>query len=204
MLKRIFCRLVFVLCGALVWAGCAKAWQPSDFAGLELQPGRYLHNYYRSPGLDPAAAVYEVGPFAMERVAGLSQEQASRLFNEELVQAMEANGLRVRGEKPELIINGRVARFAVASPFWRFFSGRGHADLRVEGEVRQGQEVVFAFQDQVSIAPPVNPRHRPALEPELIARQAARRFAKNFLNELLLPPDSGPGENPPTISPPAH
>ncbi len=73
---------------------------------------------------------------------------------------------------PTLILSGVVDRLVVASPTWRFFSGRGHADLRVLGEIRRGQEVVFAFQDEVTINPPVNPKHRPPLESDLIARLA--------------------------------
>jgi hypothetical protein len=98
-----------------------------------------------------------------------------------------------------IIVSGVVDKFVVASPAWRFLSGRGHVDLRVAGEMRQGQEVVFAFQDHVSINPPVNPRHRPVLEPELLARLAVRRFTTDLLNELLLPPKNASGEG---IAPP--
>ena len=140
----------------------------------------------------------------MEQVAGLSLEPAKRLFNEELLRAMAANGLKVSREKPQLVLSGVVDRFRVASPTWRFLSGRGHADLRVVGEIRRGQEVVFAFQDEVVLAPAVNPRHRPVLERDLIARQAVHRFATNFLNELLLAPASEPEESVPAASPPTR
>jgi hypothetical protein len=72
------------------------------------------------------------------------------------------------------------------------------------GEIRRGQEVVFAFQDEVVIAPAINPRHRPTLEPDLIARQAVRRFVMNLLNELLLPPGHDSGESLPAASPPTR
>jgi len=204
MLIRSQFRLALIFCGALLLSGCAPAWQPTGLGGIALQPGRYLQKYYRSPELDPAAAVFQVEAFPVERVAGLSQEEARHMFNEELLRAMTANGLKVSREKPQLVLNGVVDRFSVASPTWRFLSGKGRADLRVVGEIRRDQEVVFAFQDEVAIAPAVNPRHRPVLESDLIARQAVRRFAMNFLNELLLPPASESGESVPAAPPPTR
>ncbi len=203
-MTRIRYWLTLFFCGVLLLSGCAPAWQPAGFGGLALQPGRYLQKYYRSPELDPAAAVYQVEAFPVEQVTGLSVEKARVLFNEELLKAMAANGLRVSPEKPQLVLSGVVDRFSVASPTWRFLSGKGNAELRVVGEIRQGQEVVFAFQDEVAINPAVNPRHRPALEPDLIARQAARRFAMNFLNELLLSPGNGSKESVPAAAPATH
>lgn len=185
--------LALWLCGVMVVAGCAPAWQPAGLEGVNLQPGRYLQKYYRSPDLDPTAGGYQVEAFPVEQVQGLSLDQARALFNEELVKAMAANGLKVNEDKPRFGLSGAVDRFAVASPAWRFLSGRGQADLQVVGEIRRGQEVVFAFQDQVTINPQVNPRHRPTLEPDLIARQAVRRFTMNLLNELLLPSGDEPG-----------
>jgi hypothetical protein len=202
MLTRITVRLALILGAVLLVSGCTPAWQPTGLGGLTLEPGRYLQKYYRSPDLDPAAAVFQVETFPMEQVEGLSLEQSGRLFNEELLKAMAANGLKVSGEKPQLVLSGVVNRFSVASPTWRFLSGKGSAHLRVVGEIRRGQEVVFAFQDEVNIAPAINPRHRPVLELDLIARQAARRFAWNFLNELLLPPQPESGEIIPAPSPP--
>jgi hypothetical protein len=217
--------------------GCSRAaWQPRDFGGLALGPGRYLDKCYRNPTLNPAAAVYRVEIFPVEQVSGISQEQAQALFSEELIKAMTANGLRVNQEEPEerrvkpgaraadpqagqapglfkpqkspegpapvLTLSGVVDRLAVASPTWRFFSGRGNASLRVAGEIRREQEVVFAFQDDITINPPVNPKHRPALEADLIARLAIRRFTADFLNELLLPPKNETEVNIPAAAPP--
>ena len=217
--------------------GCSRAaWQPRDFGGLALGPGRYLDKCYRNPTLNPAAAVYRVEIFPVEQVSGISQEQAQALFYEELIKAMTANGLRVNQGEPEerrvkpgakaaepqagqalglfkpqkspegpapvLTLSGVVDRLAVASPTWRFFSGRGNASLRVAGEIRREQEVVFAFQDDITINPPVNPKHRPPLEADLIARLAIRRFTADFLNELLLPPKTETEVNIPAAAPP--
>jgi hypothetical protein len=103
---------------------------------------------------------------------------------------------------PTLTLSGVVDRLVVASPAWRFFSGKGHAELRVSGEIRRGQEVVFAFQDEVIVNPPINPKHRPPLEADLIARLAIDRFTTNFLNELLLPPKNDTEAGIPATAPP--
>jgi hypothetical protein len=191
-----------VLFSILFWCGCRPAWHPGGFDQVALQPGRYLQKYYRSPNLDPTAGGFQVDVFPLEQVSGLSQEQAGVLFQEELVKGLAANGLKVGQENPRFILNGRVDRLKVASPTWRFFSGRAQADLRVVGEIRQGQEVVFAFQDDVAINPPVTPRHRPTLEADLIARMVVRGFVTHLMNELLLPEKGGPQANLPAAPPP--
>ena len=60
-----------------------------------MEPGRYLQKYYRSTNFLPAAAVYQVEIFPVEQVSGLRTEQGRILFNEELLQALTANGLKV-------------------------------------------------------------------------------------------------------------
>jgi hypothetical protein len=193
-----------VLLWALLWCGCAPAWHPGGFEGLALQPGRFLQKYYRSPHLDPTAGEYQVEAFPVEQVRGLGQEQARALFQEELLKALAANGLKVGQEKSRFILGGKVDRLQVASPSWRLLSGRAQAELRVAGEIRQGQEVVFAFQDQVAINPPVTPRHRPTLESDLIARLVMRQFVANLMNELLLPVRDEWQANVPAAAPPAR
>ena len=208
--KRYFfprgCLWPALLCwGAVFLGGCAPAWQAPGLADLELQPGRYIKRSYRSPEFVPTAGAYQVQTFPVDQVRGISSGTAQTLFNEELLRALQANGLRVNQAGPTFALDGQVHRFAVASPVWRFVSGRGQAHLRVAGEIRRGQEIVFAFQDDIDIAPAVNPRHQPPLEPDLIARLAARRFAVNLLNEMLLPPglrSPEERENHPTPGPP--
>lgn len=153
-----------------------------------LQPARYVQYAYRSPDLRPAAVRYLVEAFAVDLSQGLSAQEAAVLFQEELVQAMRTNGLKVVEGSPDAVVSGRLARFTVSAPLWRFLSGRGQAHIQASGDIRRGPEILFAFQHTVAINPAVNPRQRPPLEPHLIARQAARRLAQNILNELLLPP----------------
>jgi hypothetical protein len=187
-----------------LWCGCTPAWHPGGFDSLALQPGRYLEKYYRSPNLNPTAGEYQVETFPLEQVSGLGQEQAKALFQDELLKALAANGLKVGQEKPRFVLAGTVDRLQVASSSWRFFSGRAQAELRVTGEIRQGQEVVFAFQDRVEINPPVTPRHRSTLEPDLIARLVVRGFVTHLLNELLLPERGESPASVPAAAPPAR
>ncbi len=92
--------LALCFCGVMWLGGCAPAaWHPGAFDGIALEPGRYLDKYYRSPNFEPAAAVYQVETFPVEQVSGLSPEQARALFNEELIKAMTANGLKVSQEE---------------------------------------------------------------------------------------------------------
>jgi hypothetical protein len=200
MLSRIQVWLALFLTGVVV-GGCAPAWRPAGLEGVALQPGRFLQHYYRSPEFNPVAGGYQVAVFPVEEVQGLSPGQAGVVFNDELVKAMTANGLEVNQEKPQFELTGTVGRFWVASSAWRLVSGRANAHLRVAGEIRRGQEMVFAFQDEVAINPQVHPRHRPTLELDLIARQTARRFAMNLLNELLLSPGQKSWESVPAQPP---
>lgn len=177
-----------LLLGGGVTTVCAcLAHRPMPVAAPGLDRARYVQSAYRTPGFKPSAIEYLLEPLPVALTQGIEPEEAAQVFYEELVQAMQANGLRVNQGNAEAILSGQVERFTVASPVWRFLSGRGQAQLQVRGEIRRGQEVLFAFQDAVKVNPPVNPRYRPALEPNLLARQAARRLATNVLNELLLP-----------------
>jgi len=181
------CRLFLLAWGLAALCACAAA-RPGGGAGQSLEPGRYVQQVYRSPALQPAALDYTVAPLPVAFAQGISTQEAAAVFQEELVQALQANGLRVNGGSPDAVLSGQVARFTVAAPVWRFLSGRGQAEVQAGGEIRRGQEVLFAFQDRVKVNPLVNPRRQPALEPNLLARQAARRLAMNLVNELLLPP----------------
>jgi hypothetical protein len=185
----------------LVSASCAGV-PPYGGAASDLQPGRYVQRVYRSPDFNPAALTYQLEPLPVTFSQGLSPQEAADLFNTVLVQTMQANGLQIAAKPGAAVLTGQVERFTVASPAWRFLSGRGQVQIQARGEIRQGQEVVFAFQDWVKINPAVNPRHQPGLERDLLAQQAARRLAMNLLNEMLLPPRPEPPDATPAGKPP--
>jgi|GEM_PF-3544207 len=186
--RRRLKRWLLPFCGVLLTLSACAGAPPSGGDLSYLQAGRYVDRVYRSPSLNPAALSYRIEPLPVTFSQGLNQQEAADLFNAALVQTMQANGLEVTADQQAAVLSGQVEKFTVASPAWRFLSGRGQVEIQARGEIRQGQEVVFAFQDRVKINPAVNPRHQPALERDLLARQAARRLAVNLLNELLLPP----------------
>jgi hypothetical protein len=168
--------------------GCAPAWHPQMLQGLPLVPGRYLTLYYGSPDFKPAQLSYRLEVFPLEQVQGLDPSLAARWFQEELAGALTDNGLALKVEDAQCTLSGTVSRFYLRGPTFRFLSGKSHASLQVAGVLRQGPEIVFAFQDQVQITLPINPRHQTDLESELMARRVIRGFANNLLNEMLLPP----------------
>ncbi|MGQ9920057.1 MAG: hypothetical protein ACUVRZ_01880 [Desulfobacca sp.] len=180
-------RLFLSAWGLMVLCACTAA-RPVVGDGQWLAPGRYVQQVYRSPALSAASLEYTVAPLPVSFARGIGPAEAASLTQEELLQALQANGLRVNQDSPEAILSGQVEHFTVAAPLWRFLAGRGQARVRLRGEIRRGQEVLFAFLDDVTVNPAVNPRHQPAQEPNLLARQAARRLAMNLVNELLLPP----------------
>lgn len=174
---------LLLLCLPLACAG-PRPWPQT---APPLQPGRYLTAYYRSPDLHLMAARWRLGDWQLQQLQGLSPEQALALLRAELTAAFAANGLVFQEGEADYVVSGTVNRWQLSPPFWRWLSGRGTVILEVTGEIRRQQELVFAFYDRLKLTPAINPRRQPTLEPELLARLAARRFAANLLNELLLP-----------------
>jgi hypothetical protein len=185
--------------------GCAPALHSPDWQGITLQPGRYLSQYFKSPDFSPAPATYHLEDFPLEQVKGLEAGLAARLFQEELRGAMKNNGLNLKPEAAGCILSGQVSLLNLGIPALRWLGGRSNAHLLVTGEIRQGQNIVFAFQDRVNFSLPIDPRRQSSLEPELIARRVIQQFAYNLLNELLLPsPPVSPPEalpSPPPVQP---
>lgn len=195
-------QLIMSLGIALIWLlgsglGCTPAWHPPMLQGLPLAPGRYLTLYYGSPDFNPARTSYRLEDFSLEQVQGFDPALAARWFQEELAGALQKNGLALNAEKARCTLSGTVSQFYLRGPALRFLTGKSHARLRVAGVILQGQEIVFAFQDQVQVTLPINPRHQSSLESELIARRLIRRFASNLINEMLLPPLAAPAASSP-------
>ncbi|MBW1916541.1 MAG: hypothetical protein JRI57_00755 [Deltaproteobacteria bacterium] len=179
--------MVVMMCSVACW-GCSRTWHPQMLQGLPLAPGRYLTFYYQSPDFKAAQESYRLEDFALEKVSGVDKSLAARIFQEELVSALENNGLTLKAEGADCTLSGQVAQLYLRGPVLRLVSGKSSAALSVAGEIRRGPEVVFAFADQVQISLPINPRYPTSMEPELMVRQVLRRFAGNLLNEMLLPP----------------
>ncbi len=68
----------------------------------------------------------------------------------------------------------------------RWLTGRLHASLAIAGTISRGEQVLFAFRDQVNVSSPLAPGPPAPREQELLLRQLARESIHHLLNELLL------------------
>lgn len=188
-------RLLLVLAAGVLLACAAQRQVP--LGDPSLGAGRYLTAYYRSPEFEVGPGRWRLPSWELGEISGLSRELAGQLLQDEIAAALADNGLLSQDHDGDFMLTGTVQRLRVASPFWRWLSGRGTVILEVRGELRRHQEVLFAFHDAVKISPPINPSHRPTSEPELLARLALRQFAVHLLNELLLPEKPAPAPQAP-------
>jgi hypothetical protein len=175
--------LVLTLCLLGQW-GCVPRVPPAIPPGLTLTPGRYLTAYYRAPDFAPAQATYVLTPFPVEMAQGTPAD-VQALFMQELTRAWRANGLKI-SPQGDTDLTGGIQYVAVRGTALRFLTGKIDADLVVSGAISRGDVTLFAFQDRVSISSPVNPGPQAPKESELLLRQAARTFAGDLLNEMLL------------------
>jgi hypothetical protein len=179
--------LIAALLVAAAWlaAGCAAPRLAPTVAGITLQPGSYVTASYRAPGWSGARAAYALAPFPVQTAQGVSPETFQALLREEISRAMEANGLKIDPHSGT-VLQGTVSRVEVQGESVRFFTGSITARLTVEGQVSQGSEILFAFQDRIRLNSPVNPGAPAPKEKELLLTIAARTCAVHLLNELLL------------------
>jgi hypothetical protein len=165
--------------------GCAPRLTPVTPEGLSLTPGRYLTSFYRAPGFEPSRAVYVIKPFSVEQAQGLPSETFGTIFQEELVRAWQANGLRL-APQGEAILSGAIHSVKLRGTSLRFLTGSINVDLTVSGAIVKGGETLFAFKDHLHLASPVKPGPQAPKETELLLRDAARTLASHLLNEMLL------------------
>jgi len=152
---------------------------------ITLQPGRYITSSYRAPDFDPARTAYALEPFPVEVAQRVDQEAFQTQLQEELSQALRANGLKIVPNSATTV-SGTVQYLAVRGDAFRFLLGKITADLTVQGTINRGDEILFAFQDRFSLSSPVNPGPPAPKERELLLNQAAQTFAAHLMNELLL------------------
>lgn len=166
--------------------GCVPRALPVTPAGVTLQPGRYLTNYYRAPDFVPDRVTYALTSFTVEVARGVAPDTFQALFMTELARAFKANGLKLAPPGDACLVSGTVQSVRVRGTSLRFLFARISADLVVSGAITQGEQTLFAFQDRVHLTSPVNPGLAAPKEVELLLQQAARTFASHLLTELLL------------------
>lgn len=168
----------------VIW-GCAPKLAPTLPGSLALQPGRYLTSVYRAPDFNPARTVYALGPFPVQAAQGVEPEAFQAQLQAELSRAFRANGLRI-DSKSGTVLSGTVQGVKIRGTALRFITGRITGYLTVEGAIARNGEVLFAFQDRISLSSPLNPGAPAPREKELLLAEATRTFAIHLLNELLL------------------
>ena len=188
-------QLALGLCVALlmVGGGCVPRALP-PVSGVTLEPGRFLAGFYIAPDFAPDQVTYDLEPFPVEQARETDPGSFQALLQEELAQAWEANGLKVRGPKGACRVSGAVRQVSVKGTTLRFITGKISAELSVSGVITKEGRTVFAFSDRVQVRSPVNPGPPAPKEQELLLRQAARTFVNHLLTELLLYGPPGPEE----------
>jgi hypothetical protein len=179
------CLALAVLAGV----GCVppRSFSPPP-AGVVMQPGSYLTEYYVAPEFDPTQGACHLGPFTVEQTHGVAPDVFLPIFQAELTRAWEANGLKTAAQAPEsgCALTGVLNLVSIRGESLRFLQGSISGQLMVSGTITRAGRVVFAFRDRISEDSPVNPGPQAPKEKELLLRQICRSFAHRLLDELLL------------------
>ena len=185
-MNRLFFLISILLAALTALGACGPRPLPAAFAGLPLQPGRYVKESYFAPNFKPVEATYTINAFPVAAARNLSSEEFSKLFQEELVRAWQAQGLKVGSGKKTCRLSGTIHHLSVKGARLRFLTGRLHATLTISGAITRGDQVLFAFRDRVTMSSPVAPGLGAPKEKELLLSQLARETVFHLLNELLL------------------
>lgn len=166
--------------------GCAGCPLPPAPADVTLQPGQYIRFFYAAPDLKPEKLACALTPFGVGEAVGITVEDFVAIFQDELAQAWQANGLTAGGPESPCHLSGAVRRVEVSGERLRFIRGKISAQLTVSGAITQNGRVLFAFQDCLTLDSPVNPGPPAPMEKHLLLRQLCRAVAYRLLNQLLL------------------
>jgi hypothetical protein len=191
---RLLCLIFVVL--VLLASSCARGPKPlpSPPAGLTWQPGRYVQASYFAPDFKPDEVSYTLAVFPVEKADRAPAAAFQNTFQEELVRAWQAQGLKVGPGERAVTLSGTIHHLSLRGVRVRWLTGRVHASLTISGTVTRGEQVLFAFRDQVNLSSPLAPGPTAPREQEMLLGRLAREAVHHILNELLLQgrtPDSG-------------
>jgi hypothetical protein len=114
----------------------------------------------------------------------------AQLFQEELLGAWEAQGLKLSPQGNACRLDGTIHSLSVRGERFRRVTGRMFAVLTISGTITHDEQVVFAFRDRVAVSSPLAPGPPAPKEKELLLRQLGRETVNHLLNELLLHGDT--------------
>lgn len=173
---------IWLVC--LTLGGCASRGLPPP-AGVPLQPGNFVKEYFFAPGFAPAQVSYSLGPVTVEQTQGVAPETFAALLQGELTRAWQDNGLKLSEEKPDCRLTLTLHQVSKSDRL-RFLRGRISARLAASGTISRNGEILFAFEDRLSLDSPVSPGPSAPREADLLLQRLARELAVHLINELLL------------------
>jgi hypothetical protein len=184
-------RMVFLMACVLAvfvaaLGACGPLVLPPPPAGLTLHPGQYVRESYLAPGFNPVEVSYTFNVFTVAPGSDAQALAFLKVLQDELGRAWQAQGLKLgRGEQVARV-SGTIQHFSLKGARLRWLSGRLFASLTIAGTITRGEQVLFAFQDQINLSSPVSPGLTAPKEQDLLLHQLARETAYHILNELLL------------------
>lgn len=178
----IFC--VFAVLAAV--AACRPRALPVGSTAVPFQPGHYVKESYFAPDFQPTQTAYILGVFPVTQADNVPAQTFQKIFQQELVQAWQDQGLKLNSGKDAVRVSGTIHRVSVRGARIRWLTGQLHASLAISGTITRGSQVLFAFRDQVDMSSPVAPGPAAPQEKDLLLRRLARETVHHLLNELLL------------------
>jgi hypothetical protein len=195
-MEMAMCRLllwVTSVLAALAILGACGPRRPLP-AGLPFQPGRYVKESYFAPNFKPDEVSYTFGASTVASADEAPTEEFLKIFQDELVRAWQAQGLKLGPGENACLLTGTIETLAVTGARLRWLTGRLHASLTISGAITRGDQVLFAFRDQVNVSSPLAPGPAAPREQELLLRSLSRESIHHILNELLLHGATGASE----------
>jgi hypothetical protein len=180
------CWIFCVLAALVAAAACGPLALPPKPAAVLFLPGEYVKESYFAPDFKPAESIYSLHAFPVARASNASVEAFQKTFQEELVRAWQAQGLKIGTGKDACRLSGTIHDLAVRGAHFRWLTGRLFASLTISGTITRGEQVLFAFRDQVYLSSPLAPGLAAPKEKDLLLRRLAREAVNHLLNELLL------------------
>ena len=165
---------------------CGPRALPPKPAAVVFLPGEYVKESYFAPDFKPADIIYSLNAFPVARASNASAEAFQKIFAEELVRAWQAQGLKIGSGQDACSLSGTIHYLAVRGAHLRWLTGRLFASLTISGTITRGDQVLFAFRDQVYLSSPVAPGLAAPREKDLLLARLARETVNHLLNELLL------------------
>ena len=180
------CWIFCVLAALTAVSACGPRALPPKPAAVVFLPGEYVEESYFAPDFKPADTIYALNAFPVARAINASAEAFQKIFQEGLVRAWQAQGLKIGSGQNACSLSGTIQYLAVKGARLRWLTGRLFASLTISGTITRGDQVLFAFRDQVYLSSPLAPGVAAPREKDILLARLAQEAVNHLLNELLL------------------